>query len=568
MTEPEALDDGVTFEERADQLTDDELLVGTIVADHFDEVQEALFAKGLVLIVGPRGCGKTHMMRYASLVCRDQDDRPFAAYVSFNRYLRLEPLLGERPDAIRLFHTWVLARVLNAAQEMLQEIMGDLADDLTARFMLTQSDLAIFVDHVERGITATARDDAVVEALTISGVAAALRGAAASAGRKRTIVLMDDAALTLTPEYLVEFFEIVRVLKASDIAPKASVYPGTTEYGPRFHADHEGRQVAVWLSPMDGQYATIMAEIAQSRFPSSRTIEPDVDKALMYAAFGVPRAYLTLLRAFMSSGSGSEQAKLNKVVQDHRDARLAEYRSLALKLPTLATLVRAGDSMFGAMVNALGEANQVGSSTINQLIAVAAQDVTPLVKRMINLLVEAGLVRQESEVSHGEGRRYIRLAPHLGALIATRSFGMGSRGGGARTLVAALELPVAKHPVRRRLSKLIDHATVAGLKLDLPPCQVCNAERMTDSQRFCQQCGSKLLVASTYRRCMSLPISSVPGMSDWMREKTKEAGFATIGDLMAVQDPGTELRKIRYVGILRSTNALSRIDGFVDEFLS
>lgn len=568
MTETEPVDDGATFEERADQLTDDELLVGTIVADHFDEVQQALIARGLVLIVGPRGCGKTHMMRYAALVCRDKPDKPFAVYVSFNRYLRLEPLLSERPDAIRLFHAWVLARILQAAQNMLEEIAGEIAQDLSAQFGLSKPSIATFIDHVERGLTAAPLDSEVVEALTISGIASALRVASAAVGKRRIVVLLDDAALTLTPEYLVEFFDIVRVLKASDIAPKASVYPGTTEYGPRFHADHEGRQIPVWLSPLDEQYAAIMGEIAEKRFPASRSVDQNVDKALMYAAFGVPRAYLTLLRSFMLALGGSEQAALNKVVQAHRDARLAEYRSLALKLPTLATLVRAGDTMFSAMVEALGEANQANSTTINPLIAVASQDLTPMAKRMVNLLVEAGLVRQDSEVSHGEGRRYVRLAPHLAALIADRAFGTGSRGGGARALVAVLERPVAKHPVRRRLSKLIDPAVVAGLKLDLPPCQVCHAERLTDNQRFCQQCGSKLLIASTYRRCMSLPISEVPGMSDWMRERTREAGFSTIGDLLSSQDPGTELRKIKYVGVQRSTKTLSRINGFVDEFLS
>lgn len=567
MSEVEIVEDGATFEERADQLTDDELLVGTIVADHFDEVQEALFAKGLVLVVGPRGCGKTHMMRYASLVCRDQADKPFAVYVSFNRYLRLEPLLGERPDAIRLFHAWVLARVVIAAQEMADAIAPALID-LALHLSVDKTAITAFVDHVERGVAPNQIDNTVVEALTIHNVATAIRAAATAAGRRRSVVLLDDAALTLTPEYLIEFFDMVRVLKASDIAPKASVYPGTTEYGPRFHADHEGRQVPVWLSPLDNQYADIMGEIARSRYPASRIIDKDVDKALMYAAFGVPRAYLTLLRSFLLSGSASEQATLNKIIQDHRSARFAEYRSLALKVPTLATLIRAGDLMFSAMVEALKETNQATSPTMNPLVAVPVQDMTPMAKRMVNLLVEVGLIRQEAEVSHGAGRRYVRLAPHLGALIAERAFDTGSRAGGAKVLVAALERPIAKHPVRRQLSKLIDRDVMSGLKLDLPPCQVCQAERVTENQRFCQQCGSKLLIASTFRRCMALPLSDVPGMTDWMRERTLEAGFGSIGDLLSAQDPGTELRKIRYVGPQRSTKTLSRIDGFVDEFLS
>lgn len=39
------------------------------------------------------------------------------------------------------------------------------------------------------------------------------------AQRKRAVLLLDDAALTLTPPYMVEFFEVFRALKSARIAP-------------------------------------------------------------------------------------------------------------------------------------------------------------------------------------------------------------------------------------------------------------------------------------------------------------------------------------------------------------
>ena len=61
--------------------------------EQFQIVQKELINRGLRTIVGPRGCGKTHMMRYAWLRCKNSPNLPFAIYVSFNRYFRLEPLL-------------------------------------------------------------------------------------------------------------------------------------------------------------------------------------------------------------------------------------------------------------------------------------------------------------------------------------------------------------------------------------------------------------------------------------------------------------------------------------------
>lgn len=100
------------LEERADHLE-----LGTVAG--FTELGTdgegwigALTAPGAKLLVGPRGCGKTHLMRYAYLKCIEDDAYPLAVYANFNRYYRLEPLLRNRAEAISLFYTWVLANIV------------------------------------------------------------------------------------------------------------------------------------------------------------------------------------------------------------------------------------------------------------------------------------------------------------------------------------------------------------------------------------------------------------------------------------------------------------------------
>ena len=92
-----------TFEQRADYLDEQKLLVLTADNEHSKKVENILLRKQTALIVGPRGCGKTHMMRYVAAKCRTDNSLPAAIYVTFNRYFWLEPMLASKADAISIF---------------------------------------------------------------------------------------------------------------------------------------------------------------------------------------------------------------------------------------------------------------------------------------------------------------------------------------------------------------------------------------------------------------------------------------------------------------------------------
>ncbi|MBD8699017.1 zinc ribbon domain-containing protein [Sphingomonas sp. CFBP 13714] len=562
------IEDATGFEERADQLSVSELRGETVVEDIFDQIRRELITRGLVLLEGPRGCGKTHMMRYVELVCEDEINKPFAVYVSFNRYLRLEPLLGIRTDALNLFQSWALALLVRATHEKVRQLAPAADLDPERLLNVTSEQLDLLIARLERGQQPNQEEELTAESLRVEVVISYLRLAAAACGRRRTVLLLDDAALTLSRDLLIEFFDLVRVLKTHDISPKASVYPGTTEYGPRFHADHEGRRVAAWLPVDDPRYLNVMRNIAAVRFHDVGDVPAEVNTVLMYAAFGVPRAYLTLLRAWQLRKGGNPQAVLNEVVREHRDARLAEYRSLAAKLPTLATLVRTGEKLFDEAVASLVKQNRelADQNEKQLLLGVPSADLSPMAQRMMNLLNEAGLVRQESPVSHGENRVYMRFMPHLGALIAARAFESG-KGGGSRRIVEALSRPSTKHPVRRSLKNLIGDL-VGDLHLDEPPCQNCTAQRLSPNQKFCHVCGHKLLDESTFERCMRLPIDEVPGLSDFKLARLREQEITTIGALVALSDPGTAIRRARGMGPQRAAQVIDTVHQYVDEFLS
>jgi hypothetical protein len=433
------------------------------------------------------------------------------------------------------------------------------------------SALKVLISKLERSQTLNSNEELLVSELSIDRVGEAITRAAEVCGRKRSILLLDDAALTLTPEYLIEFFDIVRAIKTPYISPKASVYPGTTEYGPRFHATQEGDLVPLWLSVEDGSYSTVMGAIAQLRFEGFNKIPTEVSEYLKYASFGIPRAYLRMLSEFDRGGFTTTQQGLNQIIQSHVSARLDEYKSLAVKAPKLATLISKGEAVFRYFVNELKAANRDSLSRREKqlIVGVTGMESSVMVARLFDLLVEAGLLFKHPHVSHGPDRSYERYTPHLAALFEARAFSV-EKGSSPRQVVDAMRLRNSKHPLRRSVPSLQAVGEITDLKFDLPPCAKCATSRVTEGQRFCHNCGSELIDASTFSNCMALLLSDIPGLTQWQRERIKSElpQLKTIGDLLAHQDPGTELRKIHRVGQRRATRILEVVEGYVEEFLS
>jgi len=559
------------FEQRADYIPADDLLSGTATADLFNRVHDALVARGTKLIVGPRGCGKTHMMRYTWVICQKEKEQPFCVYVSFNRYYRLEPLTNLRINALDLFHGWALARIVLGLFETVGALNCQPANHLGRLF--PRERYQNLVSRLERSMQLSEEETEVFNSLSVEWVRGLIEENSRTVGRKRAVLLLDDAALTLTPEYLIELFEVIRTIKSAYLSPKASVYPGTTEYGPRFHPTQEADIIPVWLSVEDPEYFQVMDGIAARRYPEGKDIPADVSDYLKFAAFGIPRAYLSMLHQFHVAEGNNQQANLNRIIQEHAESRSAEYRSLSVKAPRFKSLIEVGHSLLKKLITLLREQNEsLLESTEKQLmIGISGLDKSPLAKRMFNLLLEAGLLYEHQSVSHGgPGRMYDRFTPHIALLLEQRTFSARERGTSLRQIVERLKQKPVKHPLRRTLSTLLSSEELLMLKLDLPPCSKCHTPRFNEAQRFCHHCGTELTDASSFMECMKLPISDVPGLTPWQKGKISSElpTLSTIGDLLSHSDPGAELRKIRQVGQKRATNVILAVTQYVDEFLS
>ncbi|WP_312378664.1 ORC-CDC6 family AAA ATPase [Pseudomonas oryzihabitans] len=564
-----------TLEQRADYISFDEILNETAVeGESFKNAFNELTNKSLRTLVGPRGCGKTHLMRYTWAQCKADKTKPFAIYISFNRYFRLEPLRSTKPNPIELFHSWVLALISLGTYEAALSWGVDQTslDQIYDEYGIVKTTLSTLTGRLERAQPLHGEEQQTASNLSVSLVKELVDEIRILASRKFSVLLLDDAALTLTPDYLVDFLDIVRALKSQSIAPKASVYPGTTEYSPRFHSGQDSLPVNVW-HPIDSEnYTTVMGAIATKRVFGIEDLPPDIVELFKYASFGVPRAFLAMLWEFQRRKFKTSQQGVNTIIQEYLERRMIEYRSLSKKAPKFATIIRYGENVLSEMAITVKEANTISlPKNLKQVsIGVIKEDVTPLVKRMFDLLVEAGLVFEQGEIKHGTPERiYSRYIPHTAALLNVRAFSIGHSGTSAKQIVQAIQLKNAKHPIRKRLNLLSEEA-ISGLKVDLPECAVCQTPRLTEDQKFCHNCGSQLITPSTFTECCKIVIQDVPGLTQWQRERITSSlpKFKTIGDYLAKQDPSAELLTIYGIGKKRSAKIIDVLNGFIDEFLS
>jgi hypothetical protein len=570
------IDDENFFEVRADQLTLATIETSTSVDGPALNVVRELLVPGAKLLVGPRGCGKTHLMRYTWAYSLQQKSFPFSVYLSFNRYYRLEPLLKSRANALDLFHGWVLCLCYLGVYESIEAhlVRNDTVDPEELWLEYSKEALQGIVARLERGAALIIDQEEIFDTLSLANLKIAIDRIAQALNRRRSIILLDDAALTLAPEYLPDFFDFFRSLKSPTISPKASVYPGTTEYGPRFHVAHEADEVAAWFSVESPDYLQLMDSIGSKRLSSYEEIPPELRDLFKYAAFGIPRAYLTLLNTLRQQIKKEKtvQSAVNIVLDLFIKNKIAEYLSLATKMPKFKTLINAGLDVFHTTCSALVNENQLLLSTEEKQLFIGIQESvgrTAYVDRMFSLLIEAGLLYGYASVSHGKSRVYERFIPHLAVLIRDRAFSEG-RGFSAAKVVEILKKNNARHPLRRSISTIIESDTLKGLKFDLPRCQNCGAQRLTEMSLHCHICGAKLTDASTFKNCMEIELASIPTLNHWQRKKLRldMPEVRTVGDFLALQDPGSELRKISYVGPRRAVMINRSIEVFVDEFLS
>lgn len=559
MNEALHIDTAAAFEERAENLTDEQFVNWTYVSSFEEGVLRQLTSSAPKLLVGPRGCGKSTLLRLAHDRIRDVK-RDLPVLVNYGKSMFLEPAFTLRTDADAFFQDWLVARIAVGAAEALDQ------DKCPAALRDLSQSCKEFI--------ASAESDPRTERLRLPGptlLSSLLSQWASDAEKGRVILLLDDAAHAFVPEQQKIFFEFLRSLRSPTVTYKAAVYPGVTNFSPNFNVGHDAKAVVAWVSTDTPEYLTFMRGLLDKRLPNRGgvAISDDLVDLFAVASFGVPRTFISMVENYIDQRPNPARVAqtATTIINVHADQTVKLYDQLATKLPTYSRYVEAGDTVRRNMIAQLQQLNRGRTATDTareQAVEVAVKQ--PLDAKLVtifSLLEYAGLVRQTNEtVSLGESGTFTKVAVHSGLLLAHNAVSFRQNPTIHERARAAMRQSRQSSFKRVSASSLLDRETAAGCQLQVGACPRCGTARRIEGARFCSNCGHELVDESRYAALVRTSIDAL-GLTDKKKESLRAQGFHTVEDVL--RDRGrVELQKANRIAERWS----QRIYSLAEEFVS
>lgn len=549
------------FEERAEFLSRADLNQWTELTPNDRRVLAKLKGPGAKLLTGPRGSGKSTLLRAAYF---DQLDggAVLPVYVNYARSLALEPLFHQNANALQLFRQWVLMKIVSGVTETYENAHLQPPDSLR----LLGEDARLFVDRLAIGAEAPS----LPNPLSPAGLLRLLESWSRDSGRKRVVLLLDDAAHAFSPRQQREFFEVFRELRSSRVAAKAAVYPGITNYSPYMHVGHEAELVEAWHRPDSDEFLPTMRSMVSRRIPSSLLDRLDGREELIdylaLASFGLPRGFLVMLSQLL----GVEEDESTNPTRKAADAAVATHArsvrdifdSLADKMPRYKHFVEVGGELERSMAKALRTFNEKRPPTRKAVVVGLADPLGPELSKVLEMLEYAGIVRSAGTVSRGVKGVFLRYELHYSIVVQENALALG-RSVATSSVVESLRSRDAHAFVRSRGNALLGAAFELRCTLDLAPCQFCGTPRVAEEAQFCIKCGRPLSEASLYDELLKAGVERLPLTPNKLAGLKKYTTIKTVGDVL-LDDESRQIRRVPYVGPIWS----ARIHRYAEEFVS
>jgi hypothetical protein len=558
----------VNFIEQAEYIDSESFEKLTIEHPQEESILRKLMGGGAKLLIGPRGCGKsTLMLKAFHKMLSAVGPQALPVYVNFKLALKVEPLYSKGANAPFWFKGWLTLKVIEALRKTLEEIDGiDLPDSFPKKEFIERT-----LVKIEAGTT----DGAETEQFSIPFLQQTIDEILDRNNINRCVLLIDDAAHAFSEKQQEDFFDFFRAVKSKSISPKAAVYPGITSHSPSFQVGHDAEQIDVWVKPSGEDYESFMLELAKKRFEGTQInlVDNNEDDIafLAYCSFGIPRAFLGMLRAiynspetYLNSDGSLSKAKVLTLSRSGKEMSHRVYSSLEAKLPSLKSYVENGEFIYRTLLDSIKEFNSGKGRSEQSMQFGIRNPLDPNLEKVISFYQYAGLIMSIGDFSRGENGVFSVYELHIGDLVTDNAI-VSRRTKSISLFLEVLRAKKLQIWPRTFSSKILELTKLNGIdfKISLPQCQVCGTERPTPEAHFCPNCGSRLKSSSAYEHLADQDISVLdisPAMKDRIK---KNSQIRKVRDIL-IDSSREQLMSIKYIKKARAV----KIVGAAEEYVS
>lgn len=558
----------VNFIEQAEYIDTESFVELTIEHPEEESILRKLMGGGAKLLIGPRGCGKsTLMLKAFNKMLSSTDTLVLPVYVNFKLALKVEPLYSKGANAPFWFKGWLTLKVIEALRSTLEKL-----DKLRLPESFPKKD---FIEKALVKIEAGMTDGNEIDNFSILYLQQTIDDILYNNNINRCVLLIDDAAHAFSEKQQEDFFDFFRAVKSKSISPKAAVYPGITSHSPSFQVGHDAEQIDVWVKPSGEDYEAFMLELARKRFEGTQInlIQDNEDDIafLAYCSFGIPRAFLGMLRAiynspesYFNADHSLSKSKILTLSRSGKEMSHSVYSSLEAKLPSLKSYVSNGSFIYRTLLDSIKEFNH-GKERHEQTLQFGIRH--PLdsnLEKVVSFYQYAGLIMPIGDFSRGENGVFSVYELHIGDLVSDNAI-VGRRTKSINLFLEVLRAKKQQVWPRTYSNKILETVKLdsSDFKISLPQCQICGTERPTPEAHFCPNCGSRLKSSSAYEHLADQDISVLdisPAIKDRIK---KNSQIRKVRDIL-IDSSREQLMSIKYIKKARAV----KIVGAAEEYVS
>lgn len=560
---------------RAEDFTDDEQFLNCFTeTDRERDFIERLKGPGAHLLEGPRGVGKSSLLRKAELELDEdyRNSKTLAVYVNFKASLLVET--GSSDLGYDPFLCWVAAKLLDAFYKKCRKLQILTSEEIGDRYrrllgidsVWTSSALERLI-HDLQSLTTTVSDQKRCEILdnlnrvglgglaNVEAIADFIRKVLEDKDVMRVNFLFDEAAHTFDEQQQETFFQFFKLIHGGPIAVKAATYPGITSYGGNFEIGQDA--VKLNISSIDENlsqardvlrqhFRALLEKRIRSTLYGKLADRGDALDMLILLSNGNPRVFLQTVSKWVSSKEYSKRSAL-AASNEFIAAELVKYHlGLKQRLPRFASHIDLGMDLVKAhLIPELQKKNEgKGADPKVQTTYFTMETTIPFkVLRSLELLEYSGFVYSKSVVKTAGRRQAHRYALHLGVAANDKIFHSAfSRDPD----VAIKRLSIADYrefyASDERFEQLIQ---------DHPSTDVCPSghARKADGA-FCPICGKKFAVDKVILSLLDDPVEKL-FLTDFLKQKLREDFRAErVRDVLNLTE--SELQKAAWIGPVRA----------------